>query len=399
VKTDGLSVSLSDLTLQNGTASSVIYDGSVSGGGNLACQASSDVYLSGVTLTGGTAGLGGGLYLEVCNLDMEDSAITANDAESTGGFAGGMFLYDSGSAVITDSSIDNNVASYAGAAFIYGSTNLDLEDTIVTDNEASLAGGGMLVDTTDSGSSAITCTGDSSGTYGFVNNVGSGPAIWMLDYPVTFQATECDFGTLADGTSNDEYGLYYGSSDWLYNLGNDATFYCDQASGCGVQEVTDLGTSSNNFYGDDRMRGNVFLATAEGTIDEFGLQLDPDSSCTLDYYVMSNSSVTSTGWSVEYANTGNSVSGGGDDLYQISEVGLGLKAGTYYAVGVGWNCSTSGHRVGYANNSSTTGDLIVGTHEGNIQSTYTSTLSGTGVSISVYSSSIVYDGSVTATEF
>jgi hypothetical protein len=400
IATDSISVWVEDLTLQNGVGASASID-TWTGGGNIACVGTSDLYLSGVVLQGGTAFVGGGLAVDTCNVDIDDSTITGN-ASDTSGAGGGIFVFGGSAVTVSDSSIDNNEATFGGGFYLYDAGSVDLLDTLVSDNTADYGGGGSVQSVESSTVSEVTCEGDTSTTSGFTNNTASGDAgairLTATGGDYLFTATDCDFGTLADGTSNDSTGLLNAAADWYFNVGDDADFICD-SSGCGTETETSLASDSYGSDGDDRIRGNVFLATAEGTIDDFAMTLDPDSSCVLDYYVLSNTSFTSSGWTVVYANTGNAEGGGGADDYGVTDAGVGVQVGMHYAVVAGWMCADSGEEVGYWWTSSSMVNLDFAVNEGSMQeNSYSAVLTGSGNTLDVYGGS-QYLGTATTTTF
>jgi hypothetical protein len=399
IETDGISVEIDDLTLENGVADSLTALGYTAGGA-IACDSNATVTVTSSTLDTNGADVGGAIATTDCTVELDDVLLTDNYSNVAGG---GIFIYGAGSVTATDSTMTGGDAVYGGAFYVYDSGTLDLVDSVVEGNDAEYGGAGFIYDV--AGTIGLSCTGSPGATAGFTDNVSTlGTGAVAIEngsgaYNLTF--TDCDFGRIPDGDDNDGGGLFHAGSDWVYGVGNDATFSCN-ASDCGSQADYALGNDERSYSGDERIRGAIFLGTGEGTIDDLGLQLDPDSSCVLDHYVLSNSAVQSTDWTVEWSSTGNTVGAGGDDFYGATGAGVGVHAGTYYAVVSAWICSTSGHEVGYAINAasaSSVTDLDFATNAGTVETNgYTTTLSGTGNTFTVYAAEAQYEGSITGTE-
>jgi hypothetical protein len=101
------------------------------------------VVLNHLTLTGGTAWAGGGIYNNG-TLTIENSTIHGNQAFGYSQPGGG--IYNTGTLTLTSSSIRNNGTASAGAG-IYSTANttLTISDTLIEQNSASLDGGGLLL--------------------------------------------------------------------------------------------------------------------------------------------------------------------------------------------------------------------------------------------------------------
>jgi hypothetical protein len=255
------------------------------------------------------------------------------------------------------------------------------------------------------GTPEVTCTGSTSTTAGFTENESTNvPGALAIedgggDYILTFD--ECDFGRLVNGDDNDEAGVHHAGPEWFLGTGDDVTFSCD-ATGCGTTDTWSLGDSGGtdfDYSGDDRMRGNIFLGTAEGTIDTVGLYVNPDATCVFDYYVLSNSTLTASGWVTEFASTGNAVSSTGWAQHEATDAGVVVHPGTYYAVVTGWTCSGSSDNVEYVIESGSPTDLPVGTHEANVQMSYSTALGASGVTLSVVTDTPQYVATLQATAF
>ena len=86
------------------------------------------------------------------------------------------------------------------------------------------------------------------------------------------------------------------------------------------------------------MRGNVYLAETDAVLYGFEQRHESEETCTVDVYVWSSLSADEPDWTVLYADQVVDVEPG------ISFVGatslhLPIQAGTYYAMGLGWECT------------------------------------------------------------
>ena len=109
--------------------------------------------LSGLTITGGSAVLGGGL-VNLGTITLTDCTISGNSAIAFGG------VYNDGTATLIDCTISGNSAQYGGGLFNFGTATLT--DCTISGNSATRIGGGLwndgtatLTDCTISGNSAI----------------------------------------------------------------------------------------------------------------------------------------------------------------------------------------------------------------------------------------------------
>ncbi|NEO64165.1 MAG: hypothetical protein F6J98_28645 [Moorea sp. SIO4G2] len=98
------------------------------------------VGINGLTITGGNASSGGGIYNNEI-LTINNSTIANNVAAS---FGGGIYIFGSGTANIANSTIANNQASDGGGIEILGGTANIANSTIVK-NQGSNIGGGIDV--------------------------------------------------------------------------------------------------------------------------------------------------------------------------------------------------------------------------------------------------------------
>ncbi len=396
VQTDGITVNVGEITLQNGAADTVSALGYTAGGA-VVCDATATMAFDQTDLSSSTADVGGGLATTDCTITLTAASVSSNVANEAGG---GVFVSGSGSVTLQQGSgVTQNDAPYGGGLYLYDTGTIALIDATVAANEAQ-QGGGAFVNGV-SGTPTLTCEGSASQTRGFIQNTSSSTdgAVFLTASGggIDFEAIECDFGRVAPNTDNDAVGLTNTDAGWIYGVGDDATFTCD-TDGCGDTDTLDVGGADTNASGDDRAIGNIFTGTAEGVIDGFTFTLDPDSSCSLDYYVLSNASLSSSGWTVEWSSMGHSGSGAGD--YGPTSAGVGVHAGTTYATVAAWTCATSGHSVGFAMqpDSTTPVDLAFATHEGTVQTAYSTAWANIGNSVTVTTTTAQYQGTVTATQ-
>ena len=106
--------------------------------------------LTDLTITGGSAGTGGGLYNNCGTISLTNCTVSGNSATNGGGvFSGGVYNYYnggtySGTTTLTNCTISGNSASNGGGVFTseYGTTTL--ANTTVSGNSVSNNGGGLF---------------------------------------------------------------------------------------------------------------------------------------------------------------------------------------------------------------------------------------------------------------
>jgi parallel beta-helix repeat protein len=94
--------------------------------------------ISGLTVSGGQAGSGGGLYNDGGSLTLTDCTVTDNSAQ----YGGGVANVNSGTTTLTDCTVSGNSVSITGGGLVCSSGTLALSDTTVSRNSAQ-AGGGL----------------------------------------------------------------------------------------------------------------------------------------------------------------------------------------------------------------------------------------------------------------
>lgn len=189
----------SSMTIQGAGASQVTIDGSASSNRIFDVENSSNVTISGVTLTGGNGEAdssntgnggavfiasgstltltnstvsknstivnnadGGGIYVDG-TLNLEQSAVSGNTAQATDvGDGGGVYVSGSGTASISESTISGNTASGGGGGLFAGAAVTLVNDTI-TSNSASAQGGGIDQEGAPLNVTNVTIASNSSG--------------------------------------------------------------------------------------------------------------------------------------------------------------------------------------------------------------------------------------------
>jgi hypothetical protein len=99
-----------------------------------------------------------------------------------------------------------------------------------------------------------------------------------------------------------------------------------------------LGDMSNSGTLGPYFRANGYMATSNGTLAQFDVYLGLAGGCNLDFYVYS--SPVAGGALTQLWRT--TVAAGAGTSYRSSgPIDLPITAGTYYALGVGWNCAAT----------------------------------------------------------
>jgi len=101
----------------------------------------------------------------------------------------------------------------------------------------------------------------------------------------------------------------------------------------GMGSNVDTNWTTSNYF-----RGHIFLATADVDIIDFEIYLGLSVACDLDYYVHEGASAAGP-WTVLYAGTVNH--GPATDFHASPTINVSMVAGTYYGLGVAWNCAAT----------------------------------------------------------
>jgi hypothetical protein len=243
------------------------------------------VRLDNMTITGGSAASGGGVYADSSTLNLFNITVTDNSASSTAKNTGGGGIFARSSALsMTNSTVSGNSASSTeaysgnGGGVYVDDSSLDIINSTLSGN-SSYQGGGVyglrsqisLVNSTVSGNSAVD--------YGSGITVTSGPSGPSLESPSSLLLTS---STLANNITTRGSGgglLSYGSDLTLINsivtgnndfagLGN-IEIYSGGANPpvfSGVNLLGDSGkTSAAAFVGFNPISENIITATRDGT--------------------------------------------------------------------------------------------------------------------------------------
>jgi hypothetical protein len=348
---DGLSVALTDLTLQNGLAVASEENSYSGGGGGLMCAAfdgtdftSLDLSLSNVLILNNEAPVGGGFAAIGCDLDFENVEISGNVADNAGGF----LLYE-GTHNFTGVDISDNVADEAyGAGLVYGylltgtDAVLDLQDVIVSDNLSTSMYGGLTF-----AYGALTWTGSTgAGDSGAWSNTGAeGSAGGLMLASSTFTADLVDFGNSADGTDNSSYdiGCQSGSDYILYWADDDASFTCDE-DGCGSSDSYTTGGTGSTTSASGGFYVGYIEANSMRTVDSFEINTTGSAAgCLADFYFMEDAG--SGSWNVLWSSLGISVDTKGNTA--SGTLGLPVESGIKYTAGVAFSGCNNGERLSF----------------------------------------------------
>ncbi|MCK6505149.1 putative metal-binding motif-containing protein [Myxococcota bacterium] len=219
VQSNGVDASITGVTIRDGLGSGRFFGSpAYSTGGGLYCAASATVAIVDSVITANTAEVGGGIYVEGCDVTLRDTEISDCAADYGGGIAVG-----DGDASVTDSILTDNVANYSGgAAYVDGSgdvsAGMSLSSSIVELNEAQYGGGVAVFE------AAFACSGSSGVEAGFFDNEGSLGGAAFVDTPESFRSNTCDWGE--GSTDNTPVDIFVVVSENEYDYGNDASFTC-----------------------------------------------------------------------------------------------------------------------------------------------------------------------------
>ena len=243
---DGLSYSLSGLTLQNGVGSSLLFGNGSEAGGGIACYTSSvstSITVDNAAIVDNVSPyVGGGLFTYDCDLTITDTEISGNESGFGGaGFIGGGLL------TIEDSSIDENYGTLdVGGLHLYNlsgnGVTLDMVDSTMTDNESANTCGALALE----GSVSATIEGTSSGAASITENAGSntvGGAIYMSGSS-SLTLDTVDMGTTSGGDDNEPLDFYLLDSAYSYRYDDGVSVSCT-ADRCGTAYTETVGSLSS----------------------------------------------------------------------------------------------------------------------------------------------------------
>ncbi|MCB9762522.1 MAG: hypothetical protein H6739_22175 [Alphaproteobacteria bacterium] len=217
-RTDGVTLSLSSLTLERGLGVGVVLEEQTAGGG-VECDGLVDLTMSDVIVQDSRAGVGAGIYLRGCTATLSDVTLRDNVADYYGG---GLALLG-GEATLERVTVQDNVSDHGGGLAVVGydgDARLSLVDSLVQDNTANRLGGGAVVE-----SGTLDCAADPAEIAGFLANTADSGGGVYLSPGGAVTSTDCDWGS--GSSENDPEDV----SSVRAAYGDDETFACD-ASGC-----------------------------------------------------------------------------------------------------------------------------------------------------------------------
>jgi hypothetical protein len=169
-QTIALSTSLGELTLSDTAGTTIEGPGAnlltVSGGGatRVFDVEGGSLALLGLTVSGGKADNGGGLYNNRGTVALTNVTVSGNTASGDGG---GLFNCSYGNLSLNDCTVSGNTAGFAGGGlYTQPIGTLALTNVTVSGNTAGLPGGGMFIGGGTSTLSNCTVSGNSAGSTG-----------------------------------------------------------------------------------------------------------------------------------------------------------------------------------------------------------------------------------------
>lgn len=201
-----------------------------------------DVTISGLTITGGSAGVGGGIADFGENLVLDGVTVTGNEASSDGG---GLWADDATagtfSLTIRNSEISGNTAGNGGGGiYVDDPGPVLIQNTVISGNDAAQSGGGIAFNAPYSGTTIenSTISGNTAGVWG------GGIYFYDTDGGIhTVRGT-----TISTNTAGQGGGLF------LYNLDDpmiieNSTISGNQALGGGATQGLGGGVYLYSLYG------------------------------------------------------------------------------------------------------------------------------------------------------
>lgn len=180
----GASLILRDVTLRNGSA---IHSAGIRNSGTLELI---DSVVTGNDATGAVNSLGGGIGNASGNLTLTRVTVTGNTAEVHGGG-----LYSSGgSVVISDSTFSGNSATLDGGGISVFNGTLQITDSTISGNVAGVDGGGLSADAATVTVTRTTVSGNTATEDGGGLNVISNGELRIFDSTISGNIASSGFG-------------------------------------------------------------------------------------------------------------------------------------------------------------------------------------------------------------
>ena len=296
--TDTLDFEGKHINLEGAGSSSTIIDAS-SGGPVVMMDGGASGSLSGLTLTGGDAAAGAGLYIEGGEVSLSDIVISENSCEDTDRYCYGILYMDGATVDMVDVEIaDNYMAanSSSGSNYNYGTVYSSFSD--VTWDTGSLHGN-LLEDGDYTYAyiyGAAIYAKQSSMTISDVDiyeNEVNNTANYSYDYGFIYQlASDMDFtgSTITDNTTLSAYYNYY----FFYNQGASRLSFTDsEVSDNTFMTDSSYRTSSGSVYAYYFMYNSSYSQLLfDNSLITGNLQYVTNSSTAYAYYHVYNSSST-----------------------------------------------------------------------------------------------------------
>ncbi|HWS72451.1 MAG TPA: right-handed parallel beta-helix repeat-containing protein, partial [Thermoanaerobaculia bacterium] len=169
-----------------------------------------NVTLSGLTITQGTANIGGGVVDFGENLTLDHVTVTSNTASGPGGGVGKAGYY--GTITVLDTTISGNTALWGGGIYLYGNNSpVLIQDSMITGNQTSGGPGGGIYFYGPNYDVTIRRTTISGNTAG-----GSGGGIYFYD-------TDGGAIVIEDSTISGNQSGFSGGGIYFYNVDDPVT--------------------------------------------------------------------------------------------------------------------------------------------------------------------------------
>lgn len=389
----GLDTSLFDLTITNGSAA-LNSDFNVALGGGVGClgydepfqappSSSANLTLGGLIIRENSADVGGGLLTVACELNISDSVLQANTANSSAGFYVGEGAVDFSNVdiraqVSADGSAGGVLENWSGGPGLVSTfQDVRIEDNI---SQGQDDGYGISVWGHD-----LTWTSTSQGMSTFVGNSGNSDVIagFRSDDGGSFVVQGVDFGEEGSADDNTGVDISHSDSGRYYVAGSNSNFSCVPENGCGSPDQYTLGgwnqssTVSSGFF------GNVVYVDARATVDSFDFGLANAACATTKSLIFERTSVANGGnqtWDVVWANSSSSPA---NTFMESGTVGRVLEAGKFYAFVLGFDCGTSSGGVHVHSSKGSGTDVIIGSTEGSVSKSGTYSNLGTNSTLTM----------------
>jgi hypothetical protein len=354
--TDGVDFGISNLTVQNGSGElQTLFSDEIMGGGLLCYVIDSEsgtfgsatATLSDTVFRDNKATYGAGIASLGCELDVSNSIIRDNVASEV---TGGLFVVARSDLTLSNVRIEDNEAEGATGFYYWNidpdgiTKNVNFDEVLFAGNIAEVSAVGAIV------LGDLLWTGSSATDSGMQGNVGTEDAALMV-YGGAIDTTDVDFGAAGTALDNAPFDLTYSGLGSNYNLGDDVTMSCDPDGICGTATDYVLSTAdSDGAAGDGFIFGNVFEATATGTIEDIEVTVSTvammdGGSCTARPALLSTntlpSNASASSWNVEYTGSSSAV---GTDSTITFHLGQIVESGRFYALVYQLTC-TNGAEV------------------------------------------------------